>query len=63
MVAHVAACIHNHGLCSKLWNTNWGTYIGRKRLEGEEMEFFFTECPTGRQLNEQLGWNYLDPKH
>lgn len=60
MIDHIAECCP-HGSCTRVYNTNWGTYIGRAKTEHEE--FFFTECPMGRQLNEELGWNYLDPKH
>lgn len=49
MIAHIAEC-HRTGICKRIWNTNWGTYIGTARVEGEE--FFLTDCPIGRQINE-----------
>lgn len=59
MAEHVATCTSEE--CRKLWNTKWGTYIGRVVALGDN--FCFSDCPTGRMLNNQLGWKYDDPRH
>ena len=59
MAHHVANCTSLE--CRRMWNTKWGSYIGRG--EGAEEEFHLSECDEGRQLNVGLGWKYHDPKH
>lgn len=49
MVLHLTECIHHRGGCFKVWNTNWGSYLGRKPAEGEaEQEFYLTACSKGK---------------
>lgn len=60
LAEHVATCMSEE--CRKLWNTKWGSYVGRA---GEEQEgvFYLSGCERGKVLNCQLGWKYHDPRH
>ena len=40
MAEHVATCTSDE--CRKLWNTKWGTYVGRVSEEGNV--FHFSNC-------------------
>ena len=60
MATHINGCSSDQ--CRKMWNVKWGSYIG---AEGEEVEgqFYLSECPVGKEINERLGWNYSNPLH
>ncbi len=59
LVSHIFEC--SNPQCRKIWNTEWGSYIGQEPVEGQL--FHFTNCALGRALNEELGWKYDDPRH
>lgn len=47
MAEHVAVCTTDQ--CKKLWNTKWGTYIGK--VGDNSDHFHFSNCERGRALN------------
>lgn len=46
--------------CKYVWRGKWGSFIGG--IDGGT-HFDLTTCPEGRLLNEEIGWNYDDPRN
>jgi hypothetical protein len=57
MARHVNTC--RDAKCYEVWTGNWGSFIGG---EMGETHFDLTLCERGRRLNEQVGWDYTDPR-
>ena len=60
MSTHINNCKSTE--CQKMWNTRWGSYVGRQG-EDIEGEFYLSECAEGKLLNQLLGWDYINPKY
>lgn len=57
MRLHTRSC--RHASCSRVWTGPWGTFIGGDQ---GSTHFDLTDCPEGKKMNEQIGWNYEDPR-
>lgn len=57
MLWHISEC--NDENCRSLWRGRWGSFIGGAH---GRTHFDLTHCPVGKRLNEQIGWNYNDPR-
>ena len=57
MRQHVNSC-YNLG-CKSVWSGRWGSFIGG---EQGKTHFDITECVQGRLLNEEVGWDYDNPR-
>lgn len=57
MIAHTKLCRSER--CKQIWVGPWGTFIGGER---GSTNFDLATCFEGRQLNESIGWDYLNPQ-
>ena len=59
MKRHVRHCTYNG--CQTVWRGAWGYFIGGTN---GKTHFDLTMClHGGKRLNEQIGWNYNNPKY
>lgn len=56
MGIHARTC--SHPGCRYVWRGAWGSFIGGPN---GGTHFDLTACPEGRELNEEIGWNYDNP--